>query len=321
MNKYHFNENFFSIIDTEEKAYWFGFICADGTLRIAENNSHIIRVELARIDRERLVEFTKSLESNHPIHDYMKYSRKSGRWYPVSLVTFSSKNMFYDLSNKSCGANKTYVVKWPSDGIVSPHLKHHFLRGYFDGDGTFNSKTMFSICGNRQFLYDMQTWLIDKCGYRRTKLIFTDIWNLRYGGKKQLSSFYHLIYSDANVWMSRKKDCVFPFIYSPEELLKLGITRRLDNSVIMKMYQNGDPIEEIMSKFNIGRSHIYHTLHNHGLKSRRDKYELIVNKIDEAIKLWQSGIPYKEVCLLTNIGKSSLYREINKRGLHSIPLS
>lgn len=31
--KYNYNRNFFSKIDTEDKAYWAGFIAADGNVR------------------------------------------------------------------------------------------------------------------------------------------------------------------------------------------------------------------------------------------------------------------------------------------------
>ena len=51
------NPNFFKVINTVEKAYWFGFICADALVKQKQKSyNYNIRFELSSHDRERLVE-------------------------------------------------------------------------------------------------------------------------------------------------------------------------------------------------------------------------------------------------------------------------
>ena len=44
MRKYYFNEKFFDEIDTIEKAYWLGFICADGSVTNSSKNNKSLRM-------------------------------------------------------------------------------------------------------------------------------------------------------------------------------------------------------------------------------------------------------------------------------------
>ncbi|MBN1215676.1 MAG: hypothetical protein JXA99_09595 [Candidatus Lokiarchaeota archaeon] len=59
--KYHIrNPNYFSKIDTPEKAYWSGFLCADGWLISAHPNKFdMLGIELNIRDKERIMEFAR----------------------------------------------------------------------------------------------------------------------------------------------------------------------------------------------------------------------------------------------------------------------
>ena len=60
-NKYHkpkFNENIFDIIDTEEKAYWLGFIFADGYIETPKPNmKYTFEICLSCKDKHHLEKF------------------------------------------------------------------------------------------------------------------------------------------------------------------------------------------------------------------------------------------------------------------------
>ena len=60
------NENFFETIDTEVKAYWLGFIAADGCIRDSNNNI-ALTIEVNTVDLIHLKKFRNDIESNHPI--------------------------------------------------------------------------------------------------------------------------------------------------------------------------------------------------------------------------------------------------------------
>ena len=63
------NSNYFETIDTEHKAYWLGFIYADGYLSISGKTKRM-GVSLCLKDKVHLQNFSKCIESNYPIHEY-----------------------------------------------------------------------------------------------------------------------------------------------------------------------------------------------------------------------------------------------------------
>src|SRR5699024_3897298 len=67
--KYKISHNFFDEIDTEEKAYWLGFLYADGCVR---EDRGCFRLGLQARDVRHLEKFRESLDSNHPIKESNK---------------------------------------------------------------------------------------------------------------------------------------------------------------------------------------------------------------------------------------------------------
>lgn len=62
--KYAINHNYFQNIDTPEKAYWLGFLEADGC--ISKNNTQLT-FELQARDELSLYKFRSCLDSSHPV--------------------------------------------------------------------------------------------------------------------------------------------------------------------------------------------------------------------------------------------------------------
>lgn len=65
--KYSFDHNFFEIINTEEKAYWLGFMYADGNVRKRKNQS-VIQIKVN--DHEIIEKFIKSINGNMSVSHY-----------------------------------------------------------------------------------------------------------------------------------------------------------------------------------------------------------------------------------------------------------
>lgn len=70
--KYTFNEDFFNSIDTEEKAYWLGFIVADGCVHKDKNNNYRLSIGLHDKDITHLHKFIVSLSGDNGLKDYIK---------------------------------------------------------------------------------------------------------------------------------------------------------------------------------------------------------------------------------------------------------
>ena len=69
-SKYQYNKNFFETIDSEEKAYWLGFIYADVWICLSKTNAEV-RIQLKDSDYEHLKKFNKSIEGNIEVNRLM----------------------------------------------------------------------------------------------------------------------------------------------------------------------------------------------------------------------------------------------------------
>lgn len=125
--KYAKNKHVFDCIDTEEKAYWLGFLYADGNV----SKTNRIRLSLAEQDYSTLEKFSNFIYSKNRIKHYVqrKYLHRQNLIY----VDVGSKYMSEKLTNLGCTPNKTFLLTFPD--WIDKNLINHFIRGYFDGDG------------------------------------------------------------------------------------------------------------------------------------------------------------------------------------------
>jgi hypothetical protein len=126
----YFNEFFFDDINTEEKAYWLGFIYADGYLA----QPRTIGIELKSIDQNHLIKFKKSLEAEHDVKIYIKNSTFGVQ--ENCRIAVSSKHMFNILLGYFGSHRKTFEGHFPV--IQNQKLMPHLIRGFFDGDGSLS---------------------------------------------------------------------------------------------------------------------------------------------------------------------------------------
>jgi intein-encoded DNA endonuclease-like protein len=197
------NEDFFETIDTEEKAYWLGFLMADGCVNLKAK-----RVQLALAETEPLEKFKKSIESNQ---DIKKYVKKNGD--VTYRLDITSEKMCNDLIKYGCVPKKTYILKFPN---IQKDLEKHFIRGYFDGDGSifFNKpignyiKPTIHIVGNKEFLSVLKEKLnLDE--YKMTLLTRhpernNNIRHFTLDGKTSCKKFFNFVYKDATIYLERK---------------------------------------------------------------------------------------------------------------------
>lgn len=209
-NKYYrkrkFNDNFFDIIDTEDKAYWLGFLYADGCVRIRNKNQYII--SFAVKDKEIIEKFINSIEADFSVKTYNE----------VHCVNLTSKIMFESLFKHGCIPNKSLVLKFPT--TIKYELISHFVRGYFDGDGSVyytnpknNNKTKtiyknisINICGTIEFLTELNSVLSLNCSIYKEKRRLTNTYSLRLSGTNKCKKFYEFTYLNSNLFLTRKKE-------------------------------------------------------------------------------------------------------------------
>ena len=120
------NKNYFKNIDTEEKAYWLGFIAADGCVYKMSKNAYRLQINLSAVDIGHLELFNDCIESDYII------TQKKVNNSDTCILKISSKEFTDNLINLGITPNKSLIVQMPN---ISQDLIRHFIRGYFDGDG------------------------------------------------------------------------------------------------------------------------------------------------------------------------------------------
>ena len=205
--RYACNHSFFDSVDTERKAYWLGFIAADGNVW-----QHNLKIALARKDREHLDRYKEHIGSEHPIDDYMA-SNPNGKPTPQSRVTIKSRQLAASLAKHGILPRKSLTLRWPRH--LQSELQQHFLRGYFDGGGSFSvgsGQLQMNLVGTEDVCRAAQDLLVENVGLNRTKLLTpknsSGVWYVAYGGNKQVPRIAQYLYRGATVWLPRKRAVV-----------------------------------------------------------------------------------------------------------------
>jgi hypothetical protein len=207
--KYEINDQYFNSIDTEEKAYWFGFIAADGSIRThGDRRLHYrLTINLAEKDKAHLEKLRKALSSNHPI----KYRKKNKAFSLVITV----KPLVEGLLKNGLLPLKEQNLRWPS--ALSGELQRHFLRGYFDGDGCFSMKQskrwpagIIHVLGNFTFLEGLRDFVYTGCNLNKNKISANHKSEttafIQWSGNILFREFYDFIYLKSSICLDRKKN-------------------------------------------------------------------------------------------------------------------
>lgn len=203
--KYKINDDYFENIDNEHKAYWLGFLMADGYVQNGDkNHSGRVNIHLQSRDVELLKKFKKDTEATYPIRMGI-----NSYGTPDCKFEFRSQKMVEDLIRLGCNNKKSLTLKFPE---IEEILLPHFIRGYFDGDGSIcsngNAGRVFKIISTLNFVEKLQNILVRECNLKYTKL---DVHynginrTVRYVGEKQLFKIYNYLYSNASLFLERKK--------------------------------------------------------------------------------------------------------------------
>ena len=207
-NRCRMDETVFDNIDTEEKAYWLGFLYADGNISTIGNR---LEMNLSSKDLDHMLKFKKflKLESDIRIED----NRGEGK--EICRLSIRNKHVWNQLNEKGCVPCKSLILKFPDKSIFkSENLIYDFIRGYCDGDGslgtyikenTKNHKCWLSFVGTKDFLNGVEEFLNIK-GTIRNKTCTNwqnQAYDLKYGGVNA-RKVARLLYENSSIYMDRK---------------------------------------------------------------------------------------------------------------------
>lgn len=214
----HFDkdEDFFENIDTEEKAYIAGFIAADGT--VVKGTANGIKITLKSEDKELLEKIKKCLGytgeiKTEKIETILPQGTKCNS--EASTLFVSSKKMVRDLTEKGITPRKSLTLSFDFNSI-SRDLIRHFLRGYWDGDGTIHitkgkaNKISYRVsclssitfCEQMKeailsFFSSYNIRIVDTKGNEKTKVI-------EFSTKTAVKEFGCFLYENSSIYLERK---------------------------------------------------------------------------------------------------------------------
>jgi hypothetical protein len=207
------DEHFFDVIDTEEKAYWLGFFCADGNVGKSIHCHYPLQMTLALTDLDHLKKFCAAMKSTAKIQ--IRERKKAMGVYRECQVCFQSKIMWEALTSKGILPEKSKNLVVPD---IREDLQRHFWRGMIDGDGSLPiSSKKYKVSVDLLGTFDVCTKFMEFVDKRFPnnsvvrpfgKIYMITIWN---SAAEQLMD---LLYKDSKISLDRKclraleKDCI-----------------------------------------------------------------------------------------------------------------
>lgn len=143
------NLDYFKVIDTKDKAYWLGFLFADGWLSRQKRNVRF-GVSSDKKDEIQIDRFANAIGFN------LKH-----KYYPHHItdknlvkIRFMNRQFAYNLVKLGfiIGKEKSKHIELPKFSCRELYLA--FLLGYFDGDGKVYSARI--TCGSKKFLLQIR---------------------------------------------------------------------------------------------------------------------------------------------------------------------
>ena len=186
------DEFYFNKIDTEEKAYWLGFLYADGCVH---SNNYEISVNIT--DKEHIEKFKAAIKAfNHHITEIQdKRFQNAKTLYQFSI---KDKQLHQDLIKWGCIPQKSLLInKIPN---IPRDYVSHFLRGYFDGDGSLHylrgtNNYRISFVGTKDFLNDIQKELQTNVSLQSN--IAGKAYVLQIAGRRQIERILNYLYNNS----------------------------------------------------------------------------------------------------------------------------
>jgi hypothetical protein len=259
------NEEFFSEIN-ERSLYWAGFIAADGCVLDTKTRNGL-SLALTLSDKSHLELFKEHLEATNPIGEYIvKASKPQWNDTKKAELKITSLKIFTDLAKFNIVPRKSKIYTFPEWLAKHPQV-HHFMRGYFDGDGSWyvgsskiTDQIFFSLRGTTEFLEVYRSILERECKIqKREKPIRMNcgIGVLEYGGNGVSIKIRDFLYKEASICLGRKHEIVKDITVikhlqvTPELLINMMKQFGEQKAIAKELGCSGPSITRYVNKFGI----------------------------------------------------------------------
>lgn len=209
---YPIREDYFNIIDTQEKAYILGFTYADGCNHL-ENNYFDYDLSVKDADILKKISERIYLEKPHDrIRYYSREKEHKGKKKVLhsAVLSINSKHMCNVLNNLGCEPRKSFTAKFP-EWLQDKTLQRHFIRGYYDGDGGTHVSykkggcSISKIIGTSAFIQSLCSIIrLETSVNIYVEVIRSDLQRLYISGNQQVKRFLDWLYLGSTIHLDRK---------------------------------------------------------------------------------------------------------------------
>lgn len=224
LSKLSLNVDYFKDIDEPKKAYWLGYICADGCIQ--KNND---KLSICCKDLEILEKFKKDVNSGHKIIEKNIFDKRTNKYYHEYSFQIGNVLFVKNIIEQGVTHNKTNVCSFPN---IREEFYSYFIAGLFDGDGSVffkaakNKVLGCSLISTKEILNFINNYLQKEYNIKPRKLIritenkenvYKCYWDkycinfldFIYGGDKDiyLSRKYEKYINNRHLKPTRKREC------------------------------------------------------------------------------------------------------------------
>jgi len=186
------NVNYFENIDSPAKAYWLGFITADGCIH---KNGYKLSFYVR--DEDILPKFKNAIGAGSPVRIRDRYDNRTDKTYTQISIQISSKEFCQYIKNHGVDEYKSKIFHFPK---IKEDYYSHFIRGLYDGDGNLtivDGKYRVSFLSTLECLSFIRNHL-SSIGIQTHKITQTKYVNLyNIGLCKDAFNFLKWVYKDS----------------------------------------------------------------------------------------------------------------------------
>jgi hypothetical protein len=132
LRKQPLNIEYFKEIDTLEKAYWLGFIAADGHISKTK-----YKLAFCVKDSDILYKLRTAIGAGSPVRNRKVLDKRKNKENEQYNIQITSKEFCQYIKNHGVDEFKSKTFQFPN---LNERFYSHFIRGLYDGDGSIHLK-------------------------------------------------------------------------------------------------------------------------------------------------------------------------------------
>lgn len=200
--RYSCDDSYFSIIDTEAKAYLLGFLMADGCIYKKQVILSLAVNDLAMVERFRSeLKIESAVRRTFPKQGFSSNTE-------MATVRFTSPQVVADLARQGIHSRKTFTGEPWKAPQNRPDLQTTYWRGCVDGDGWLcfkNNQGVIGFCGNQSMVNGFAAYATIHCPSKIQVGPDKKIWRVAISGTGVVAPLVAVLYKDSTIHLDRKK--------------------------------------------------------------------------------------------------------------------